>query len=215
MYRSRLLYKLCTCVATNPQLFNYCAHPIIKVIVILEPIQLASCSQSLPMALLSRLFTIISLLILSAKFCTGQAEEDYGECSTKKLVLLQALYNTSDNLYELERAFTSPQPGEISSRFIKITYSFANLDGKYDDCNVTYIWAIGGFYLIQPPQIFMFTSLLFSTPANSRENIALKLPYHCRKLINSINDECTCYSAEDRRSEPMIVLTNQVSNNIM
>ena len=126
---------------------------------------------------LFRFGVTLSLLILSAKFCTGQAEEDYGECSTKKSVLLQALYNTSDNLYELERAFAPPQPGEISSRYIKIVYSFADLEGNYGDCTVKYIWAIGGFYLIQPPKIFTYTSLLFSTPANNR-SITRKMLEH-------------------------------------
>ena len=173
------------------------------------------------MALAAKFCAILLLLIFSAKFCTSQGEEDFEECSTKKSVLLKALYSTSDNQYELERAFAPPKPGVTTSRYIKVIYSFADEDGHYGDCNVKYTWAIGGFFLIQPPQIFELTSLLFSIPGSNRSSITLKLPYHCRGLINSTSnssvtgdDACTCYSAGDPMSEPLLVFTNQVDENI-
>ena len=165
---------------------------------------------------LTQFVTISLLLIFSTKFCISQAEENYEECSTKKSVLLKALYNISDNQYELERGFAPPTPGETTPRYIKVIYSFADEDGNYGDCEVKYIWAIGGFFLIQPPHIFAYTSLLFSIPANKRDIVTVKLPYHCRGLIyedynmSIIDDACTCYNASDHRSEPLLVFTNQV-----
>ena len=173
------------------------------------------------MALTTKFCAILLLLIFSAKFCASQGEEDYKECSTKKSVLLKALYSTSDNQYELERAFAPPKPGVTTSRYIKVIYSFADKDGHYGDCNVKYTWAIGGFFLIQPPQIFELTSLLFSIPGSNRSSITLELPYHCRGLINSTSNSsvtgdsvCTCYSAGDPMSEPLLIFTNQVNENI-
>ena len=171
------------------------------------------------MALATKFCVILLLLIFSSKLCTSQAE-DYEECSTRKSVLLKALYSTSDNQYELERAFAPPKPGETTSRYIRITYSFADEDGNYGDCEVKYIWAIGGFFLIQPPHIFSLTSLLFSIPANNRSSITLKLPYHCRGLIyddynmSMSGDVCTCYNASDPMSEPLLIFTNQVNENL-
>ena len=147
---------------------------------------------------------ILLLLIFSVKFCIG---EDYGNCSTDKSTLLRALYNFEDNLYQLDTAFASPGEGDHISRYINVNYQFADVNGNYtDNCTVKYIWAIGGFLLIHPPDIFQFTSLYFSTPANNEEKITLKLPYDCRDLT----DYCICHHADDSRSKPLLVLTNQV-----
>lgn len=164
-------------------------------------------------------FLVLLLLTLVLPSSSqAQSNSDYAECSTKKSVLLKALYNTSDNFYQLESAFAPPRPGEISSRYIRVNYMFEDSEGNYGDCIVTYIWAIGGFLLAQPPQIFKFISLYFSSPANDRTNIYLKLPYKCRDLINdsdvdSINNDnniCSCYRADDPKGERLLVLTNQV-----
>ena len=154
---------------------------------------------------------ILLLLVFSAKLCIG---EDYKDCSTNKSTLLKALFDTADNLFQLDTAFASPGEDDHTSRYIKVIYSFADKDGNFDNkCTVTYIWAIGAFLLIHPPEIFQYTSLYFSTPANDQDNIILKLPYNCRGLINNIiTDTCICYRANKKSSKRLLVVTNQVNS---
>ena len=140
------------------------------------------------------------------RFCASE----YENCSTDKLTLLKALYKTKDNLYQLDRAFAPPGKGDRTSRYIRVHYSFANENEEFDDsCCVTYIWAIGGFLLIHSPEIFQYTSLYFSTPANDEYDVYLKLPFHCRGLINDTTS-CSCYHVNVNSSEPLLVFTNQV-----
>ena len=156
------------------------------------------------MALITKFLAILLLLIFSAKFCISE----YENCSTDKLTLLRALYKTEDNLYQLDRAFASPGESDLMSRYIKVNYLFADESGSFDDdCTVTYIWAIGAFLLIHPPDMFQYTSLYFITPANDVDTVTLKLPYQCRELINDTTT-CSCY--HDDSSKPLLVFTNQV-----
>ena len=119
----------------------------------------------------------------------GQEPSNYTNCGTKRSVLLKALFETDGNLYELDRIFL---PARIpTSRYIKVNYTFLNSDNTEEgNCSVTYIWAIGGFLLLQPPKVFQFTSLLFSTPANNLEYLNLKLPFECQELVKE--NGCTC-----------------------
>ena len=110
-------------------------------------------------------------------------ESKYEECGTKKSVLLQALFETGDNMFKLGNVFFPAR--QSTSRYIKVNYHFNGTD-----CDVTYFWALGGFLLIQPPTIFQFTSLLFSTPANNLESVNLILPRECLPLVG--DDDCTC-----------------------
>lgn len=86
-------------------------------------------------------------------------------------------------------------------------YKFDEEGGGYKDCNVTYIWAVGGFLLVQPPSIFQFSSLLFSTPANSLTEVELNLPYACRALINETMS-CSC---KNEMKDDLEIFTRHVS----
>ena len=139
----------------------------------------------------------------------GENASSYHDCHTKKTVLLKALFETKENLYELDRIFI---PERVStSRYIKVKYTFLDSDDVEGNCSVTYIWAIGGFLLVQPPKVFQFTSLLFSTPANNLEYLNLTLPYECRPLVNESMDGENCSCAGDtRRNTVLDRVTQQV-----
>ena len=118
-----------------------------------------------------------------------------------------ALYNTGSNERELNRAFFPPRAA--TSRYINVSYDFMNEDELTDNCIVTYVWAIGGFLLIQPPSVFQFLSLFFSYPANNIMEITITLPYQCRQLI-TVNEDGHC-SCEDQVGNNLDILTQQVS----
>ena len=145
---------------------------------------------------------ILSVLIPIFVLVSAHSFED---CPTRLRVLEIALYETGNNLLELNRIFFPPN--RETSRFIRVIYSFQNEAGELDDCDVSYIWAIGGFLLMQPPTIFQFTSLFFNYPNNDLKELRLQLPYECRPLISS---SCSCFGNE---TDLMLnIVTQQVSN---
>ena len=118
---------------------------------------------------------VVVLVCLFAVKCSSQT--DYSNCSTDISVLEKALFS-SKNMVQLNRIFYPPR--ESTTRFIIVKYEF-----KDTDCEVRYIWAMGGFLLIQPPRIFRLTSLYFSTLANNLIYIMnLTLPTECWPLVH-------------------------------
>lgn len=144
------------------------------------------------------------VLLLSASILTTGQSKAYENCTTKRSVLVNALFETGNNLHELDKAF---YPQEGRSSYLEVNYKFQNSDGSVDDdCKVTYIWAVGGFLFLQPPEIFMLTSLFFSLPANDVSEVNLVLPYECRDLVET-NSSCQCNSSSSSQLE---MLTHQV-----
>lgn len=145
------------------------------------------------------IFSGIAALLL----VTTSAGENktWPECPSDLAKLEDALYNYNpQNIINLNKIFYPPR--ESPSRFIKVTYIFEN----YTNCNITYIWAIGGFLLIQPPTIFQLTSLYFSSPANSLTDLDLWLPNDCQPLARNKENNCTC----DNEDNILDILTQQV-----
>lgn len=118
------------------------------------------------------------------------------------LSLAQAMYDTGDNILKLTRAFYPPQGQGVS--FLRVTYDFEDEKGDLDGCSVTYIWAKGGFLVIQPPTIFQMTSLLFNHKVSA--DLTLTLPFTCRHLINN-GSNCFCNPLE---ADTLDVFTHQV-----
>ena len=148
-------------------------------------------------------FLTVALLLLYVNNTAAQ-NEGFEGCARKRNILLRALFETGENLNELDRIF---YPGEqLPSRFIEVEYTFITTTG---DCTVSYFWAAGGFLLIQPPKIFHFTSLLFSYPANDLEKLKLTLPKECADLINVTNGNCECREGE-KEDSVLRRLTQQV-----
>ena len=143
----------------------------------------------------------LSAAVLVLCFYRANCEVNYTRCDQDITALERALY-TPNNIKELNKVFYPPR--ETPSRFIKVTYKF---DGH--DCTVTYIWAIGGFLLMQPPKIFQLTSLYFSTIANDLTDLVIQLPDDCWPLVEPKKKEdgdCTC----QRNNNILDILTQQV-----
>ena len=145
----------------------------------------------------------------------GQNVSSYEDCAKKRNILLNALFETDGNLFELDRVFF---PTRIpTSRYIRVKYTFLDsddIDLDEGNCSVTYIWAVGGFLFIQPPKVFQFTSLLFSTPANDLESLNLTLPSECRPLVMNETNNCTCLKKNKndngKNDNALVRLTQQV-----
>ena len=129
------------------------------------------------------------------------------DCATQISTLENALYETGDNIFHLNRIFYPPNTR--TSRFARVTYVFLDEIGEEGDCNVTYIWAIGGFNFFQPPTLFMFNSLFFNYPNNDLTELRLELPDECRPLVQDNESSAACSCVHD--SERLEILTQQVS----
>jgi hypothetical protein len=103
-------------------------------------------------------------------------------CRTLKS-LAQALYDGEGNVLNLTLAFYPPQAPGVN--FLHVSYDFEDSNGDVNGCTVKYIWAKGGFMLIQPPSILQYTSLLFSHNINKNYQLYLRLPFACRHLVTT------------------------------
>ena len=123
-----------------------------------------------------------------------------------------ALYTTDENERKLNQAFLPPK---ASTQYIHVFYDFKENPEEDDfyftidkNCNVSYIWAIGGFLLIQPPAIFQWTSMLFSYSSNDVDKLHLTLPIKCATLVKyDTNSPCECLGKD---SYNLNILTQQV-----
>ena len=118
--------------------------------------------------------------------------------------LEHALYHGEENIEQLSKAFFPST--DRTSRFIEIHYKF--IGNGTDNCTVIYFWAVGGFLLIQPPQIFQYTSLLLDFPSNNITDITLTLPPQCHYLVYNEDKNCSCKAEGDTILD---VLTRHVS----
>ena len=129
---------------------------------------------------------------------------DYSDCATNLFTLERALYETGNNSFELNRIFFPPSL--LPTRFVRVNYNFTSKDNETDNCDVTYIWAVGGALFLQPPTLFKFTSLFFYYPNNELTVLSLKLPFECIQLITGMDETCNC----SHDSHMLDILTQQV-----
>lgn len=153
------------------------------------------------------LFLVFTAIAVVVAVSAATSSSGFEDCPTKFSILEHALYETGDNMFEMNKVFYPPS--KRTSRFIRVNYTFLNEAGEDDGCSVAYIWAIGILLFFQPPKLLMYNSLYFNYPNNDLTTAYLKLPYECRPLINISADEvCSCASD----SEQLDTLTQQVSS---
>ena len=128
----------------------------------------------------------------------------FNDCSTNFKTLERALYLTDNNRYALISAFYPAR--ESSSLFLNVKYNFSipeNDQMELSTCH-NWLWTTGTFYLIQSPDVFLFTSLLFVHPENKIHTLTLRLPAECAELAE------TCASNPNKVSK-LEILTRRVS----
>ena len=119
----------------------------------------------------------------------------YDGCTTNFATLEKALIETKDNKYKLLQAF---YPNEkYDTIYVKdVEYHFLGKDENDSEIiSKPWIWAESAFYLILPPSVFQYTSLLFSYSVKEVDNspLSLYLPYQCRLTnlnLTAVNNTC-------------------------
>ena len=147
---------------------------------------------------------IAALFVIFVPTTTSDASTgDFSRCANDLGSLEQALFKTGSNLFELNRIFFPPSL--LPTRFVRVEYSFMDPSNN-QDCNVTYIWAVGEVLFLQPPSLFKINSLFFYYPNNELTTLHLQLPIECIPLINGTDGQCTCRND----SHMLDILTQQV-----
>ena len=100
-------------------------------------------------------------------------KENYSNCATCYQTFANALVDTGDNKYRLSRAFFPTM--NAAAVHVKVTY---RSDSNTTDPK-TYFWIMGGFYLIQPLNVFLYRSLFFSPPSYRQGTVTVILPDEC------------------------------------
>ena len=126
----------------------------------------------------SKIFLLVVLLCLLHK-ATADCNSEGKSCDQCYQTLASFLVNTSDNLYQLQRAFFPPK--KTPSIFVAVTYNYSSPNIS----NKIWFWSAGIFYFYQPLRVFQFTSLFFGNPNWRRNNVTLTLPADC---VNASDD---------------------------
>ncbi len=151
--------------------------------------------------------TLLILLLREAHSQeTAYTVPSYDNCSLSFAVLEQALFDTDDNFFQLISTFYPAR--ESSIVFANVTYVFLPTDTDNRTTYQNWIWTTGSFYLIQPPSVLRFSSLLFVYPQGNIGQLKLHLPGECR------NVSTTRKLHHKEKSEGMLeILTKRVSFN--
>ena len=106
----------------------------------------------------------------------------FNDCSTNFKTLERALYFMDNNRFALIAAFYPAR--ESPTLFLNVRYNFSTPENHHTELTAchNWLWTTGTFYLIQSPDVFLFTSLLFVHPENKIRTLKLTLPPECADL---------------------------------
>ena len=102
----------------------------------------------------------------------GLLADSTDSCSTSFYMLERSLLESPDNRLNLLRAYFPPR--EAHPVLVRVNYTFGVTEQSQ-----TWFWSESEFYLIQPLEVFQFTSLLFSNMPYRQSSVSLELDSNC------------------------------------
>ena len=135
---------------------------------------------------------------------TPEESNHYNDCTSNFATLERALFSTDNNRFRLISAFYPAR--ETATLFLNVRYNFSIPENNQTELTVchNWLWTTGTFYLIESPDVFLFTSLLFLHPENKIHTLNLTLPSECAGLA----EKCAITPNEVTMLE---ILTRRVS----
>ena len=145
-----------------------------------------SWAQTAPMAVHHQ--SLISVWLFLLVMCFHCLQCSLAQFCSDLTLLERDLFQSGQNRYQLTKTFFPPR--NAHPVFVIVNYTF-------EDSNTTklWYWSESEFYLIQPLEIFQFSSLFFSNFPHRQASLSLTLSGYCR----------------DASDEMMEVLTQRVS----
>jgi hypothetical protein len=115
---------------------------------------------------------LLTVLLSSAQLYVAQETDS---CSTNFFLLERSLLDSTDNRFNLQKVFYPPR--DARPVLVKVDYTF--LEGLDNESTQIWFWSESEYYLIQPLEIFLFTSLLFSNFPYRRADVSIQLSPDC------------------------------------
>ena len=133
------------------------------------------------------LLSLLSLYVVFLVSISQSMADDMDiqtECSSNFFAMEQSLLQSTDNRFNLMTAFFPPR--KAHPVIVRVTYSF-NADISEDNSSTTnttispyiWFWSESEFYLIQPLEVFQFTSLLFGNRPYRQSDLDIVLDANC------------------------------------
>ena len=140
-------------------------------------------------------YKIILLVVLTCLLHRAAADcsHEGQRCDQCFQRLANYLINTSDNKYNLRRAFYPLE--EASPVFMTVTYQYIDTNSSnfsnISTSNQKWYWSDGAFYFFQPLGVFQFTSLFFGNPGLRSGELNISLPAECASAPEQFMTELT------------------------
>ena len=135
-------------------------------------------------------YLLLLLVLFISHSQLHAAEGSSSACSNDFFILERSLLDSTDNRFNLLKAFYPPR--DARPVLVKVNYTFMD---SLDSTSQIWFWSESEYYLIQPLEIFQFTSLLFSN-----------MPYRRRDVSILLSSDCS-----DSSDEHLQLLTTRVS----
>ena len=128
------------------------------------------------------------MLFLCAALATTSIATDsqntYANCSTNFTVLENALFETSDNIFQLTTTYFHPDVE--NPLYVDVHYNFSDSSTETQH----YIWTTSALYFIVRPPALIYLSQFYSDIHEKRQaDLTLQLPADCAELANDTSSE--------------------------
>ena len=121
---------------------------------------------------------LLLLLFLTSTLTIVHSQETTESCASSFTVLEQSLLSRTENRFQLLKTFFPPR--DSHPVFVTVTYDFVhNSTIEYSE---EWYWSESEFYLIQPLEVFQYTSLFFANFAYRKSRITLELDQECQHV---------------------------------
>ena len=134
------------------------------------------------MAVHHQTITIVWFFLLA--ICCHCPSFSHAQLCSDLTLLERDLFQSGQNRYQLTKTFFPPR--NAYPVFVTVNYTF-------EDSNTTrlWYWSESEFFLIQPLEIFQFSSLFFSNLPHRQASLSLTLPRYCRDASDEIMEVLT------------------------
>ena len=113
------------------------------------------------------------ILVASVIQCSFAEDNETKTCTSSFYLLESSLLKDSENRLSLLRTFFPA--GNAHPVVIRVSYTF----GATENASQVWFWSESEFYLIQPLEIFQYSSLLFSNQPYRQASMSLVLREDC------------------------------------
>lgn len=133
-------------------------------------------SQLIMVIFLLQLLFLLPLVVCSDDDKVACEPGEANDCSKCYIALAEQVTKHDRNAFKIQTTFFPPD--SISPVFVTVNYIFKDPD-KPNSTSEKWFWSRSMFYLLQPLDVFQYTSLFFSDTQLQQSDLSLELPLNC------------------------------------